>query len=89
MKKAKNKDLERCRLFLIKNGWKEDTGEDEFLSFHKKNCVSVDLLKDGSEMVFLDGNGDIYHAYVNLYTLVGFLIHHRQIACDYKNWDSL
>jgi len=76
-------ELQRCLKFLKNNGW-ESENENDCLWMHKENCFSICFEKE--EMTFLDDSGDIYNSKINIYTLIGFLFHFRQIPCDYNSW---
>ena len=75
---------DRCIQFLNKNGWTADDDHkttDEYLSFHKNRCLSVDIGED--EIVFIDETGDILHIPIDYYALVGAMFEFRQIGCNY------
>lgn len=68
--------------FLKSNGYEEETEKgSDYRSFHKKNASSIDINKN--EIVLIGDRGDWLHIPVNYYALLGALIHHRQLACDY------
>jgi hypothetical protein len=77
-------EIDKCINFLENNGW-ERKHEDKMAEvyFDKSECFSVGLDPLDHEMIFFDDSGDIYHCKINIYTLIGFLIHHRQISCNY------
>jgi len=72
--------------FLDANGWKIDLEkyktEDEFWTYNKQNCLSIDI--SDKEMVFLGDTGDFLHCDINLYTLIGVLICYRQLPLNFK-----
>lgn len=73
-----------CIAFLEQNGWKADTQTDPFEEYHtyyKEAYYSIDI--DSEEIVIVAGVGDIAHLAINYYTLIGWLIEHRQIGCNY------
>jgi hypothetical protein len=69
-----------CHKFLIANGWEHQINE-EYDSYTKGELVAIDFAKN--HMVFVDGNGDFYHARINYYTLIGVLLEYRQITIGY------
>ena len=81
MKKTK----ERCKQFLVENGWKHDVDNDDdgYESYYKAMYSTVDIGKDG--IVFVDNNGDFLHLPVNYYALIGALIEYNLIDMGYKS----
>ena len=81
MKKTK----ERCKQFLVENGWKHDVDNDDgdYESYYKENYISIDIGKD--EIVFVSDSGDFLHLPVNYYALIGGLIECRLIDMGYKS----
>ena len=77
--KSKKKKIQE---FLNANGWKLGNKEDEYLTYDKDGCLSIDI--SDKEMVFLDDSGDFHHADTNLYTLIGVLICYRQLPLNFK-----
>ena len=72
--------------FIEANGWaKSPDSSDEYLSFNKLNHYDIDIGND--EVVLVDETGDFMHlpykAYT-LYTLLGVLLHFKQITMGYK-----
>lgn len=73
----------KCAEFLALNGWFAASKTDEYFNYIKDdNHIGVDLSQ--KEFVFLGENGDFLHEKVNLYTLIGALIYHRQISAVFK-----
>jgi hypothetical protein len=71
--------------FIIANGWVRDGKEDYYETYIKENNIAFDI--DGDEIVVLSDIGDIAHFNINvniIYTLLGYLLHNRNIAIDYK-----
>ena len=72
--------------FLKANGWTLDldsySTKTEFWTYHKEGCISIDISE--KEIVFLDDTGDFHRENLNLYSLIGFLICHRQITFNFK-----
>jgi len=81
MKKTK----ERCKQFLVENGWKHDVDNDDgdYESYYKAMYSTIDIGKD--EIVFVDSNGDYLHLPVNYYALIGGLIECQLIDMGYKS----
>jgi hypothetical protein len=83
---------EKCTNFLINNGWKfafndNDENEDENCDHYDKiNCFSISIDHITKKITFFDDSGDIYTCDINIYTLIGFLIHHRQVTCTYNSF---
>lgn len=76
-------EMKKIITFLEKNGYKEDSDAcSEYRAFNKSNASSVDI--NNREIVLVGERGDWLHLPLNYYALVGALIHHRQLACDYK-----
>ena len=75
--------------FLLENGWNVDrisSHDNEFVSFHKGGCFTVDIYD--KEIILLDESGDFLHINVNnlaYYTLIGVLIEYKQISYNYKS----
>jgi hypothetical protein len=68
--------------FIKSNGYKEETEKNsEYRSFFKEGVSSIDISND--EIVLIGEQGDWLHLPINYYSLLGALIHHRQLACDY------
>ena len=78
-----NKELGRCKQFLIENGWKLDNDDDDYESYYKAMYPTIDI--DNDEIVFVDNNGDYLHLPVNYYALIGGLIECRMIDMGYKS----
>jgi len=68
--------------FLKANNYNEEEIDSDYISFFKSACSSVDICKE--EIVLIGEEGDWLHLPVNFYALLGALIHHRELACDYK-----
>jgi len=73
--------------FLKANGWKMDISQydsgNEFWSYIKDDShIVVDISDD--EMVFIGESGDFLHEKLNLYTLIGVLLYHRQLPISFK-----
>src|SRR5690554_592925 len=81
MKKTK----ERCKQFLVENGWKHDVDNDDgdYESYYKTTYPIIDIGND--EIVFVDNNGDFLHLPVNYYALIGGLIECQLIDLGYKS----
>jgi len=74
--------------FLLNNGYTEDLNnqDSDYQSFHKKGCYDIDVGND--EVVLIDETGDWMHINFRihaLYTLLGVLLHYKQITMGY-NW---
>ena len=68
--------------FLKSNGYKEESEKGaDYRTFFKEGVSTIDINKD--EIVLIGEQGDWLHLPVNYYSLLGALIHHRQLACDY------
>jgi len=63
--------------FLIKNGWKYDGTDDDYLLYDCEGRASVNIGKD--EIVFISDIGDFAHIPLNYYALVGFVYVNRII----------
>jgi hypothetical protein len=69
--------------FLRLNGYTEDTEKESgYRSFYKEGVSTIDVNKN--EIVLVGESGDWLQLPFNIYALIGALIHHRQIAVDYK-----
>lgn len=71
--------------FVIQNGWIRRSEDSEYQHFYKNNNIGIDVSDD--YVVLIDGQGDYLHIPINdltLYTLLGHMLHHRIIACDYR-----
>ena len=79
MKKTK----EMCKQFLIANGWKLNNDDDDYESYYKAMCPTVDISKDA--IFFVSDNGDYLYLPVNYYALIGGLIECRLIELGYKS----
>lgn len=80
-----NKQLGRCKQFLLENGWKLDADEsyNGYYPFYKQGFLSIDISED--ELVFIGDSGDFLHRPIDYYTLVGVLLEHRQLPINYKS----
>jgi hypothetical protein len=74
--------------FILKNGWTLvlEEGEYQWQSFYKEENISFDIGDD--EIVLIGDIGDFMsinlknrHAF---YTFLGYMLHHRYLAMDYK-----
>lgn len=84
-KRLMKKTKERCKQFLVENGWKHDVDNDDgdYESYYKTTHPIVDIGND--EIVFVDNNGDFLHLPVNYYALIGGLIECQMIDMGYKS----
>lgn len=72
--------------FLALNGYVEDSEKGSvYRSFFKEGVSSIDV--NDSEIVFIGESGDWLNIPMNLYALIGALIHYKEIATNYKNHD--
>ena len=76
--------INKCEEFIRLNGWKWRETDNEYWYFDKNGCVSICINHDSEEITFLNDSGDILTLPANYYSLIGFLFHYRQIACNYK-----
>jgi len=81
-------ELDKCIRFLIANGWEleEYCAKEEFRSYSKECHYGIDI-SDG-EIVFIDDTGDFLHLPINYYSLVGVLVHYRQISFNFKQYSD-
>lgn len=69
--------------FLEKNGYKSCTEDDsEYISYFKEGVSNIDI--NTEEIVLIGERGDWLHLPYNFYALVGALVYHRQLACDFR-----
>lgn len=73
----------KCINFLTNNGWKYNLTDNDYDYYDKNDCFSIGIDDQSNSMTFFDDSGDIYTCLINIYSLIGFLFHHRQIACNY------
>ncbi len=81
----------KCKRFLVNNGFKEkpfkeDTREGWQFRYSKQGMPDIEVETD--EIVFISDVGDWLHIPLNLFALIGALMHYRMIATDYKNWEK-
>jgi len=76
---------QKCKDFLLNNGYTEYISDPAYLSFeHISKSVSlIDILEE--EIVFISDEGDWLHIPINYYALIGSLIHFSQIGIGYKH----
>jgi len=74
--------------FIKANGWAKDdpiNGTDsDYDNYYKENNIGIDIGED--EVVLIGEEGDFEHFQINphiIYTMIGYLLEHRFIACDY------
>ena len=79
-----NKELGRCKQFLIENGWKLNNDDEDYESYYKAMCPTVDISKDAIYF-FVSDNGDYLYLPVNYYALIGALIEYHFIDMGYKS----
>lgn len=80
-------DIEDCANFLIKNGFSEITDREKngnIRSFYKEGCIGIDLDEEDDEIVLINDSGDFFHAEANYFTLLGALLHYRQLGFNFK-----
>jgi hypothetical protein len=90
------KESEKCINFLENNGWKFSNTEKDMNPeieidcnyYDKPNRFSVGIDSTEDKITFLDDSGDIYTCDMNIYALIGFLLDHAQIACNYKGYSK-
>ena len=76
-------NMERIVEFLLQNRYKEDSDKkSEYRTFNKHGVSSIDV--NSTEIVFIGEEGDWLHIPVNIYALIGVLLHYKQIAVDYN-----
>lgn len=69
--------------FLQQNGYIEDSEPDaEYRTFYKGHLATVDI--NDSEIVLIGEQGDFCHLPVNVFALLGALLHYKQIAINYN-----
>jgi len=78
-----NKELKRCKQFLTENGWKLDNDDEDYESYYKAMCPTVDISKDA--IFFVSDNGDYLYLPVNYYALIGGLIEYQLTATVNKS----
>jgi len=71
--------MEKIIEFLKLNGYKETDSD----TFEKDGVSQIDISQ--KEIILSDEGETWLHLPVNLYALIGALIHHRQLACNYKH----
>jgi len=77
--------LQMTKSFLTNNGWKNIADiDDEYLSFHKDGNIGVNI--NFNEIVLISDEGDFCHLPLNIFALIGALLHYRAITFNYKNW---
>jgi hypothetical protein len=75
--------------FLIKHGWALSDQEDGCESYCKEGCVGIDVCTESdyftNEIVLLDESGDFLHIPLDIYSLIGALVYHRQIPFNFSS----
>jgi len=82
-----NKDIEKVKQFLINNGWNIDNDDSDFDAYFKDGNMGFNI--DNEEIVLIGDIGDFYHIKIEsgcYYHLLGYMIHHRLIAIDFKTY---
>lgn len=69
--------------FLLMNGYTEDLDNDspQYRTFHKDGLSSIDV--DDKEVVLISDKGDWLHLPLNIFAVIGALIHYRQLPTSY------
>jgi hypothetical protein len=78
MKNQANKCIELLEL----NGW-DKLKSDGYISMFKNNAIGVDF-DYGGHMYFIGYNGNFLTKKIDYYTLIGVLIHYRQLPINFK-----
>lgn len=75
--------MEKVIQFLINNDyWEESEKDSGYRTFFKDDVSAIDVYPN--EIVFIGEQGDFLNIPVNIYALIGALLHFRQLAIDYK-----
>ena len=74
-------EKEKCKKFLVFNGWSMESASDEYDNYFKNGCIGVDV--SDNELVLVGDYGDFLHMPINYYALIGALLEFRQISANY------
>lgn len=81
-------EKKKCIDLLKNNGWAtcfdDFKHSQEYYSFNKDGCISVDISVNFGDMVFIGESGDFLHLSINYYSLIGALICHKSLDCNFK-----
>ena len=83
----------KCINFLTDNGWKfsytdDENDDDDCKYYDKSECYQIEISKKNNEITYFNDSGDCYTHDINIYTLIGFLFHMRQIDSNYVYRDG-